>query len=148
MGLRYYPLRHMRTNENNFIKQVCLLCFIYWWLFLQDLDILLEEEKKDEVFERFKEFKALVENLSKKKINILRSDNGGDSHQMNSMNTAKKLGLRGSSPFPIIHNKMVWQRERKEPSWKLWNKWYMIKISQCTYGQKQPEQQYVHNRIL
>ena len=33
-------------------------------------------KKNDEVFERFKEFKALVENLSKKKINILRSDNG------------------------------------------------------------------------
>ena len=31
---------------------------------------------KDEVFEKFKEFKALVENLSKKKIKILRSHNG------------------------------------------------------------------------
>ena len=34
-------------------------------------------KKKDEVFERFKEFKALVENLYEKKIKILRSDNGG-----------------------------------------------------------------------
>ena len=33
---------------------------------------------KDEVFEKFKEFKALVENLSEKKIKILRSDNGGE----------------------------------------------------------------------
>ena len=33
---------------------------------------------KNEVFERFKEFKALVENLFEKKINILRSDNGGE----------------------------------------------------------------------
>ena len=76
-------------------------------------------KNKDEVFERFKEFKDLVENLSEKKINILRSDNGGDSHQMNSMNTARKLGLRGSSPFPIIHNKMVWLKERIDISWKL-----------------------------
>jgi hypothetical protein len=30
------------------------------------------------VFEKFKEFKALVENLSEKKIKILRSDNGGE----------------------------------------------------------------------
>ena len=37
------------------------------------------------------------------------------SHQMNSMNTARKLGLRGSSPFPIIHNKMV-LAERKNRS--------------------------------
>ena len=33
---------------------------------------------KDEVFVRFKEFKALVENHSKKKIKTLRSDNGGE----------------------------------------------------------------------
>ena len=35
-------------------------------------------KKKDEVFERFKEFKDLVENLSKKRIKILRSYNGGE----------------------------------------------------------------------
>ena len=35
-------------------------------------------KKKEEVFERFKEFKALVENLYEKKIKILRSDNGGE----------------------------------------------------------------------
>ena len=35
-------------------------------------------KNKDEVFQRFKEFKALVENLYEKKIKILRSDNGGE----------------------------------------------------------------------
>jgi hypothetical protein len=33
---------------------------------------------KDEVFNKFKEFKALIENLSERKIKILRSDNGGE----------------------------------------------------------------------
>ena len=33
---------------------------------------------KDEVFEWFKEFKALVENLTGKRINTLRLDNGGE----------------------------------------------------------------------
>ena len=33
---------------------------------------------KSEVFEKFKEFKALIENLSDKKIKTLRSDNGGE----------------------------------------------------------------------
>jgi transposase InsO family protein len=33
---------------------------------------------KDEVLGRFKEFKALVENLTERKIKILRSDNGGE----------------------------------------------------------------------
>jgi len=31
---------------------------------------------KKEVFEKFKEFKALIENLSDKRIKTLRSDNG------------------------------------------------------------------------
>jgi transposase InsO family protein len=32
---------------------------------------------KDEVLNKFQEFKALVENLSERKIKVLRSDNGG-----------------------------------------------------------------------
>jgi transposase InsO family protein len=35
-------------------------------------------KSKDEVFSKFKEFKALIENLSKRNIKILRSDNGGE----------------------------------------------------------------------
>ena len=35
-------------------------------------------KNKYEVFERFKEFKALVESLSEKRIKILRSYNGGE----------------------------------------------------------------------
>ena len=34
--------------------------------------------KKSEVFEKFKEFKALVENHTEKKIKALRTDNGGE----------------------------------------------------------------------
>jgi hypothetical protein len=34
-------------------------------------------KSKDEVFNKFKEFKALIENFSERKIRILRSDNGG-----------------------------------------------------------------------
>ena len=33
---------------------------------------------KDEIFDRFREFKALVENLTGKKIKVLHSDNGGE----------------------------------------------------------------------
>ena len=35
-------------------------------------------KKKSEVFGRFKEFKALVENQIEKKIKVLRTNNGGD----------------------------------------------------------------------
>ena len=40
------------------------------------MDIL--HERENEVFGKFKEFTALVENLSEKKIKIFRSDNGGE----------------------------------------------------------------------
>ena len=35
-------------------------------------------KNKSEVFEKFKEFKALIENQSEKRIKTLRSDNGGE----------------------------------------------------------------------
>jgi hypothetical protein len=35
-------------------------------------------KSKDEVFGKFKEFKALIENLSERKIKVLRLDNGGE----------------------------------------------------------------------
>jgi len=35
-------------------------------------------KNKFEVFDRFKEFKALVENQTEKKIKVLRIDNGGE----------------------------------------------------------------------
>ena len=38
----------------------------------------LLHEEKDEVFNKFKEFKALIENYTEKKINIFRSNNGGE----------------------------------------------------------------------
>jgi hypothetical protein len=34
--------------------------------------------KKSEVFDRFEEFKALVENQTEKRIKVLRTDNGGE----------------------------------------------------------------------
>jgi hypothetical protein len=34
--------------------------------------------KKSKVFDRFKEFKALVENQTEKRIKVLREDNGGE----------------------------------------------------------------------
>jgi hypothetical protein len=35
-------------------------------------------KSKDEVFNKFKEFKALIENLSERNIKIIRSDNRGE----------------------------------------------------------------------
>ena len=56
-------------------------------------------KKKDEVFEIFKEFKALVENLSEKKIKILKSDNGEfTSNEFNDY--CKEVGIKRELTIP------------------------------------------------
>ena len=62
------------------------------------MDIFLK--KKDEVFEKFKEFKALVKNLSKKKIKILRSDNGGKFTSKEFKNFCKEAGIKRELTTP------------------------------------------------
>lgn len=49
---------------------------------------------KDEVFCQFKEFKALVENLTEKKIKVLRSDNGGEYVDKDFTNFCAKEGIK------------------------------------------------------
>ena len=58
-------------------------------------------KKKDELFERFKEFKALVENLfEKKKIKILRSDNGGEFTSSEFNEYCKEVGIKRELTIP------------------------------------------------
>jgi transposase InsO family protein len=49
---------------------------------------------KDEVFNKFKEFKALIANLSERKIKILWSDNGGEYTSREFVNFCKYVGIR------------------------------------------------------
>ena len=58
-----------------------LIGYVYYVSFIDDCSRktwIYFLKRKDEVFEKFREFKALVKNLSEKKIKILRSDNGGE----------------------------------------------------------------------
>ena len=55
---------------------------------------------KDEVFERFKEFKALVENLSEKGIKILRSDNGEEFTLSELNEYCKEYGIHRELTIP------------------------------------------------
>jgi transposase InsO family protein len=57
-------------------------------------------KSKDEVFSKFKEFKALIENLSERKIKILRSDNGGEYTSKVFANFCKDVGIKRELTTP------------------------------------------------
>jgi hypothetical protein len=58
-------------------------------------------KKKSEVFDRFKEFKALVENQTEKIIKVLRKDNGGEFCENEFEEFCKKCGItrKNNSPY-------------------------------------------------
>jgi transposase InsO family protein len=57
-------------------------------------------KSKDEVFSKFKEFKALIENLSERKIKILRSDNGGEYTSKEFVNFCRDVGIKRELTTP------------------------------------------------
>jgi transposase InsO family protein len=59
---------------------------------------------KDEVFSRFQEFKALVENQMWKKIKVLRSDNGGEYTSKEFEGFCKEAGIKRELIFHTTHS--------------------------------------------
>jgi transposase InsO family protein len=57
-------------------------------------------KSKDEVFGKFKEFKALIGNLFERKIKILRSDNGGEYPSKEFVNFCKDVGIKRELTTP------------------------------------------------
>jgi hypothetical protein len=57
---------------------------------------------KDEVFNKFQEFKAEIENLTNKKIKMLRTDNGGEYTSKEFIAFCKSTGIRRELTIP--HN--------------------------------------------
>jgi hypothetical protein len=85
--------------------------YVYYVSFIDDLSRrtwIYFLKSKGEVFSKFKEFKALVENISKRKIKILRSNNAGEFTSDDfKTSSVEKLGLRGSSLLPTILSRIV-----------------------------------------
>eukprot|EP00253_Pinus_taeda_P025779 PITA_25779 len=78
-------------------------------------------KKKSQVFDRFKEFKALVENQTEKKIKVLRRDNGGEFYSKEFEEFYKKCGIAQQKTTPYTPqqngiaermNKMLMERAR------------------------------------
>jgi transposase InsO family protein len=77
--------------------------YVYYVSFIDDFSRktwIYFLKAKREVFNKFKEFKALVENLSEKKIKILRSDNGGEFTSDEFKTFSKEVGIKRELSTP------------------------------------------------
>jgi transposase InsO family protein len=77
--------------------------YVYYVSFIDDYSRktwLYFLKSKDEVFSKFKEFKALIENLSERKIKILRSDNGGEYTSKEFVSFCKDVGIKRELTTP------------------------------------------------
>jgi transposase InsO family protein len=95
-------------------------------ILIKDLDIF-------EVFNKIKEFKALIENLSERKIKILRSDNGGEYTSKEFVSFCRDVGIKRelTTPYNPQQNGVAeWKNKTMLEDVK-------IKIFLCVYGQKQ-----------
>jgi transposase InsO family protein len=77
--------------------------YVYYVSFINDYSrktwiYLLKE--KNEVFGKFKEFKALVENLTEQKIKSLRLDNGGEFTSEEFKEYCKEVGIKKELYIP------------------------------------------------
>jgi transposase InsO family protein len=77
--------------------------FVYYVSFIDDFlrnTWIYFLRKKSEAFDRFKEFKALVENQTEKKIKVLRKDNGGEYFGNEFEELCKKCGIERQKTTP------------------------------------------------
>ena len=84
---------------------------LYFMTFIDDYSqktwiYFLKSKEFDEVLDRFRKFKALVENQSGKKIKVLRSDNGGEHTASGLLIYAVRQGSRWSLQCLTTPNKM------------------------------------------
>jgi transposase InsO family protein len=87
-------------------------------------------KSKDEVFNKFKEFKALIENLSERKIKILRSYNGGEYTSKEFVNFCKDVGIKRELTTPYN------PQQNSVTEWK--NKMIMEAVKTMIHDQELP----------
>jgi transposase InsO family protein len=98
-------------------------------------------KSKDEVFGKFKEFKALIENLSERNIKILRSDNGGEYTSKEFVNFCKDAEIKRELTTPYNPQQNGVAERKNKTIMEAMKTMIHDQDLQCTYGQKQQEQQ-------
>ena len=74
----------------------------------------LKTKESEEVLSKFKEFKSQVENLSRKRIKTLRSDNGGEYASTEFNNFCKEAGIKRGLIVPYnLHQNWVAERKNR-----------------------------------
>ena len=93
------PMPTTSTSSSQYVLTFIDDFYRYTWVFLL--------KKKSEVLERFIEFKALVENSSRRNIKSLIYDNGGEYIKSEFLQICFDIGIQSDNPFPTHPNKMV-----------------------------------------
>jgi len=91
---------------------------------------------KDEVFDQFTQFKALVENLTGRKIKILCSDNSGEYTDKNFTDFYAREGIRREWTAPYNSEQKGVAEGRIKLLLEQQKRCYMIKIYPSFYGEK------------
>jgi hypothetical protein len=110
-------------------------------ILVKDLDIF-------EVFNKIKEFKALIENLSERKIKILRSDNGGEyTLEGAHVTSAKMLGSRElTTPYNPQQNGVA-ERKNKTIMEAVKTMIHDQDLPMCLWAEAAMAVVYVQNRL-
>ena len=89
----------MRSNVTKFTKRVC----IYYVYFIDEFSRktwIYFMKKKDEVFSKFKELKAFIENHIENNIKTFQSDNGGEFISNEFKELCKDSGIKREMSTP------------------------------------------------
>ena len=118
--------------------------YVYYVSFIDDFSRntwIYFLKNKDDVFNKFKEFKALIENHTEKKIKTFRSDNDGEFTSNEFKELCIDSGIKREFTTPYNPQQNVVAERKNRTIMEVARERFMIKIFPCIYGQKLPEQQ-------
>ena len=93
----------MHNDVFELVSVLSLGKYVYYVSFIDDFSRntwIYFLRKKSEVFDRFKEFKVLVENQIEKRIKVLRTDNGREFCRNQFEESCKKCGIARHKTTP------------------------------------------------